>query len=104
MAPADDSIPDDQKDGLSTEAGLAKALTSIFDGRYRPKDGKEGIDKLDGGTANYAYRVRLETPIKEESESTVIVKHAEDFIRTAQDWHLDARRAVSLGEQDQCNE
>jgi 5-methylthioribose kinase len=53
----------------------------------------KSITDLTGGNANYAYRIHLVTPY--EGEDTVVVKHAQPYVRTWTSLAFDVSRQVS---------
>lgn len=76
------------------DAISGKIIADLSAGKYACSS----ITRLDGGSANFTYRGLLITPFKDsdgELVKTVIVKHAEPYIATAQTWALDPIRSVS---------
>ncbi|KAL2813527.1 kinase-like domain-containing protein [Aspergillus granulosus] len=51
------------------------------------------LTQLSGGTANFVYRGVLSEPLQ-DGTTTVIVKHAEDYIASNRDFKLSAQRCV----------
>lgn len=49
--------------------------------------------KLSGGTANFIYRGVLSQPLP-DGTSTIIAKHAEDYLASNADFKLSAERCV----------
>ena len=52
----------------------------------------QSITDLTGGSANYAYRIHLTTPF--DGHSTVVLKHAQPYVRTWTSLSLDIIRQV----------
>ena len=55
------------------------------------------LSRLSGGTANFVYRGTLRVPLDDPagtSNSTVILKHAEEFLAGFRDFKLTADRCV----------
>ena len=52
----------------------------------------QSITDLTGGTANYAYRIYLTTPF--DGHTTVVLKHAQPYVRTWISVSLDIARQV----------
>ncbi|KAL4804817.1 kinase-like domain-containing protein [Aspergillus unguis] len=51
------------------------------------------LTRLSGGTANFVYRGVLSTPLA-DGTSTVIVKHAEDYLASNEEFKLSAKRCL----------
>lgn len=51
------------------------------------------LTQLSGGTANFLYRGVLSQPLP-DGTSTIIVKHAEDYLASNADFELSAERCV----------
>ena len=53
------------------------------------------LSRLSGGTANFVYRGTLQAPLDDPAGmSTVILKHAEEFLAGFKDFKLTADRCV----------
>ncbi|KAJ7606859.1 kinase-like domain-containing protein [Roridomyces roridus] len=49
------------------------------------------IEALSGGTANFAFRLHLKTPLRDGSE-TLVLKHAKGFLASAREFKFDVKR------------
>jgi len=87
---------------LSTKTGLLAFLASVAPPAFRPKGGSiDSIDLLEGGNANFVYRVLLEVPFQHDLADrgmtlaeTVVIKHAEDYLKNSRFFALQAKRMV----------
>lgn len=51
------------------------------------------ITALSGGTANYAYRIHLAAPV--DGQSTLVLKHAQPYVKNLASIAFDVDRQVS---------
>ena len=53
------------------------------------------IERISGGNANFTYRGWLKKPAGyKESYDTIVIKHAEPYVASNQQWAIDVSRSV----------